>query len=213
MKITDMPKLESPFKRENIKGKHVCTPKLEEEFAWIFDPEKVIATEKFDGTNVSVLVEEGAIKAVFNRTNRIDLWKSGKWFYEGIKRAIDEKKFKPEMLDDGQYFGELIGEKIQGNPYNVKGHLWLPLVYLKKHYAFKFYPHWLKETEKEDNFKRTNSLFKELKSLWFRKKGQEQAPEGIVFHHKNTNQMCKLRLDMFDWHEGKPHKWYLPTKK
>jgi len=45
--------------------------------------------------------------------------------------------------------------------------------------------------------------------LWFRKYGVEKQPEGIVFHNKFTGEMCKLRVDMFEWYKGKKHKWYL----
>ena len=165
-KYHDMPKLLSPFKREDIKGKYICTNKIEECCNWIFDSEKVIATEKFDGTNLSVIIKDGKIIRVLNCTNLIDIWNSSMWFYNGIKRAIDEKKFKPEMLPDGQYFGELIGEKIQGNPYKVEGHLWLPFNYIKEHFAFKFYNHWLEETKGQDNLER-KGLKNLLKESYF----------------------------------------------
>ena len=215
MKIKDMKKLESPFIRETHNNKYVVVPKLKEEYRWILDKE-VIATEKFDGTNTSVLIEDGNIKAIFNRKNRIDIWKS-KMFYEGIKRAIDEGKFKPERLTDGQYFGELIGEKINGNPYRLKGHLFLPFEYLKEHYLFKFYYSWLDEEIKEgmtdkEIFDKFNELFYNLKSLYFRKFKGEKAPEGIVFHNKETGEMCKLRLDMFDFYKGKNHNWHKERK-
>src|SRR6056297_2775019 len=143
--LKDFPKLESPFERKEINGKYVVTPKLKPKYYWILDPDRVIASEKLDGTNCSCLIEDGNIKIVMNRNNRIDIWKSHRMFYDGIKRAIDEGKFKPEKLTDGQYFGELIGEKINQNPYRLKGHLFLPFDYLKKHYLFKFYYNWLDE--------------------------------------------------------------------
>ncbi len=39
-----------------------------------------------------------------------------------------------------------------------------------------------------------------------RKKGIIQKPEGVVFHNLKTNQMAKLRLDMFAEWKGKRHK-------
>lgn len=204
MKLADMPKLESPFEREEIPGKgYICVPKFKKEFLWILQPDKVIATEKFDGTNVSVYLEDGRIKTILNRENRIDVWKDQSHFYEGIKNAIDKKKFKPDRLLDGQYFGELLGPKLQGNPYELQEPLWLPFDYVKENYAFKFYEDWAKEHFVDQVitdtyvYNKFYDLFKELKSLYFRKQGRLKQPEGIVFHNKETGEMCKLRLDMF----------------
>jgi len=219
MILKDMPKLQSPFEREVINNKYVCVPKFKEKFGWILDPERVIATEKFDGTNVSVSIIDGHISNILNRENIINIWKDKWWFYTGIKRAMEEKKFKPGMLTTGQYFGELIGGKINGNPYELDGALWLPFYYIQKHYSFKFYNVWLEDIKKftEDTpkeeidkyyFEKFSELFKNLKSLYFRQRKIEKAPEGIVFYNKDTGDMCKLRMDMFDWYAGKKHKWY-----
>ena len=218
MKLSDMPKLESPFVRKEINGQYVCIPEMNKEYSWILDKEVVIATEKFDGTNVSVYIEDGNIKRILNRENIIDIWKNKDWFFRGIKRAIDEGKFKPDRLTDGQYFGELLGPKLQGNPYNLEEALWLPFDYIKEHYFFKFYYNWLDEKFTEYNkdniitdeyiYEQFSQLFKDLKSLYFRSKGVDKSPEGIVFHNKQTGQMCKLRMDMFDWYKGNRHKWY-----
>lgn len=215
IKVKDMPKLQSPFERAEVNGKYVCIPKFNRKYEWILDKEKVLATEKFDGTNVSIVVVNHEIVQIMNRKNKIDIWKHGYWFYEGIKNAIDKGYINLKSLPDGQYFGELIGEKINGNPYDLKGHIWLPLEWIKKHYCFKFYYKWLDEnglssnSSDEELFNAFSNLMKNLKSLWFLKKGgKEKPPEGIVFHNKETGEMCKLRRDMFDWYEGKPHKWY-----
>ena len=223
MILKDMPKLECPFEREVINNRYICVPKFKEEFQWILNPSKVIATEKFDGTNVSVFIEDGCVKKILNRTNHIDIWKNKWWFYTGIKKAMEDKKFKPEMLTDGQYFGELIGGKINGNPYKLEESIWLPFYYIKKHYAFNFYNVWLNDVNEfpEDTpkvefdkyyFEKFSELFKNLKSLYFRQRKIEKAPEGIVFYNKDTGDMCKLRMDMFDWYAGlvswKKHKWY-----
>jgi len=214
MELKNMPKIESPFEREEIKGiGYVCVPKFRNEFSWILDKDKVIATEKFDGTNVCVYVEDGQIKKIMNRTNNINIWRDKYWFYTGIKRAIEEKKFKLDFLLDGQYFGELLAPKIQGNPYELEEPLWLPFNYVKEHYVFKFYYDWLEENIEEFKinnnhlYNKFSDLFKNLKSLFFRKRGVEKIPEGIVFHNKETGEMCKLRADMFDWFVGKRHKW------
>jgi len=64
MKLKDMKKIESPFERAEINKKYVCIPKFKQEFNWILNPKRVIATEKFDGTNVSVYVEDGIVKNI-----------------------------------------------------------------------------------------------------------------------------------------------------
>jgi len=53
--VIDMPKLLSPFYREEINKNYVCVPKIRDEFRWVFT-EEAIAVEKLDGTNVSVVV-------------------------------------------------------------------------------------------------------------------------------------------------------------
>jgi len=32
------------------------------------------------------------------------------------------------------------------------------------------------------------------------------AAEGIVFYRKGTNEMCKLRRDMFEWFTGRTYR-------
>jgi hypothetical protein len=212
MKIRDMPKLESPFEREDTTTGYVCVPRFKREFGWILDQDLVNPQEKFDGTNVSVVLQEGRITRIFNRTNIIDVWKSKIWFFQGIKRAIDEGKFKPDFLLDGQYFGELCGPKVNCNPLELDEHLWIPFDYCKEHYYFKFYTGWLAEKGLSDQstdqelYDAFRELFQNLKSLWFRQRGIEKRPEGIVFHNKKTGEMCKLRCDMWDFWEGKKHK-------
>ena len=58
----DMPKLESPFYREEINGNYVVTPKVNFDYHWVFDEPAVEAVEKLDGTNVSIVIEKGKVK-------------------------------------------------------------------------------------------------------------------------------------------------------
>lgn len=75
-------------------------------------------------------------------------------------------------VEDGTY--ELIGEKIQGNPENIKGHL------LVKH---------------GKNILSLESLdFEFIKSFL---SNPENDMEGIVFHHTADNRMCKIRKSDF----------------
>ena len=230
--MRDMPKLESPFYREEINGKYVCVPKINDDYRWVFT-DKAIATEKLDGTNVSIIKVDGAIK-IFNRTNYIDIWNSGgERFYNGIMNAFNRGYINPHIIPEGkQVFGELIGEKIQGDPYGIKGWLWIPLEKLIASYAYRF---WntdiiplLQNKSDTEIFHMVSDYMAILWSLMKRKynpslnhavdktitfsNNSYAAAEGIVFYHKeHLNEipsdawMCKLRRDMFDWYQGKEH--------
>jgi len=224
MNITDFPKLESPFEREDVNGIYQCVPKLKPEFTWIFT-DKCLAVDKLDGTNVSVVIQDNQIKNIYNRTSRIDLWKSGKWFYEGVRNSIENNNFNPNFCDDGQYFGELIGPKLQGNPYQLEEHRWVPFEYLKKNYYYKFWADFIKEIPEEpcesctEAFTKISDLFKGLWSIYKRQRGlkggvtmettfedkNSMAAEGIVFYNTDSGSMCKLRRDMFGWYRGRKH--------
>ena len=229
----DMPKLFSPFIREEINGKYVVTPEIDPNFRWVFESSE--AVEKLDGTNVSIVIEDGDIKAMFNRKNPIDIWKKGnKRFVEGILEATDIGIVDIKNLPDGRYYGELIGEKVNSDPYKIKGHLWLPFSYLRTKYKLKFWDKFLlelKDLDDEEIFEKVSELFKGLWSLFKRKRGikgkvnentvfEGMAAEGIVFYKKgiitpkivryrgkmSTFDMAKLRRDMFSWFKGREHK-------
>ncbi|MFH0797070.1 MAG: RNA ligase family protein [Candidatus Omnitrophota bacterium] len=213
----DMPKLEAPFERQEIDGRHVCIPKIKEGYRWVFTESE--AVEKLDGTNVSVEITGKHISTIRNRLNLINIWQSGKiHFAEGILKAIEKGHFS-EDREDGIYFGELIGEKLQGNPYKIQGHLWLPLDVIKVKYTYKFWQKdilpFLKDKTEEQIFEEVSSAFKGLWSLLKRRtiptnesiKMDESlgfegyAAEGIVFYSPN-GEMAKLRRDMFAWFRG-----------
>lgn len=78
IKIEDMPKIESPFVREEINENYIVTPKIAEGYDWVFNDDSVMAIEKLDGTNVSVLIQDGVITSVWNRTERLPFFNKGK---------------------------------------------------------------------------------------------------------------------------------------
>lgn len=219
IKAHDFPKLESPFVREEKNGEYVCVPKIVPELRW-FISDKSLAITKLDGTNVSIIIEDNKIVRILNRMNLVDIWKSGKWFYDGIRTAIDNKNFVPNLQSDGQYFGELIGERINGNPYKIKGHRWVPFEHLKKKYYFKFWGDVIKECEgktDEEIYKIVEDVFKKLWCIYKRQLGikgevnentkfEGLATEGIVFYNLETGEICKLRRDMFSFYKGAKHK-------
>lgn len=209
VEVYDFPKLESPFIRKDIDEKYVCIPEIDNNYRWIFKPGSVCAVEKLDGTNVSIIVKNKEIITIYNRLNKIPFFKKGyKRFYEGIQNAIDREYISLEHLKDGQYFGELCGPVVNGNPLHLDEHLWFPFDLLVIRDKFKFWDNFIKELEgknDKDIFNSVSKVFEGLWSLEHRRKGKKEFAEGIVFYD-NKGSMCKLRRDMFDWFKGKNHK-------
>jgi len=208
MMIKDFPKLESIFKRKkNDKGDYVVTSEVNEGFEWVFEgkEDEVLATEKLDGTDVSIVIENGMITSIWNRTARIPFFCKGKEFI--VEAIIESFKRGYTELPDGQWFGEVIGEKLNGNPLEIKGHIWIPFnTYCREHLSYRS---WHNYPKTYDNIKKW--FLSDIKdggifSLFMKKRGIDKKPEGIVFHNLKTGQMAKLRLDMFDDFKGYRHK-------
>lgn len=200
--ITDMQKIESPFVREMINGQYILTNKITEGYDWVFNDETVLATEKLDGTNVSVIIEDGQVKAIYNRTERLPFFNKGKQhIILGVMESYGRGYL--DLLEDGQHFGELIGVKLQGNPYQIEGHLWVPFeTYAREHLR---YTSWGKYPKTFDAI--SEWFEKDLFSLFMRRtKKVVVPPEGIVFVQPATGKMAKLRRDMFSWWKGIRHK-------
>lgn len=199
IKILDMPKIESPFIRKVIDGFYVVTPEITEDYNWVFDDPSVMAIEKLDGTNVSIVVQDGDIKQIFNRTQRIPFFNKGKKFIiEGVLNAFERGYCN---FTDGQRFGELIGPKVNGNPYKLNEHVWIPFsTYCQEHLRYKSWGKYPKD------FETISRWFKDdIFSLYLARKGETKTkPEGIVFTHPD-GRMAKLRCDMFSFFEGDSH--------
>lgn len=210
MEIKDMPKLYTPFIRDFSSGKSNVTPVINPIYRWVFDPKQVIAVDKLDGTNCSVIIEDGNITHIFNRTNRVKLFVTGQFqFIEGIYTAIENGYINlNKHIGTNQVFGELIGPKLQGNPYKLTKHAWVPFDYLKEKYYYKFWNSALEELHKvtpepSDTllFDFTDKIFRSLWSLYKRAKKVEGkiedinkdtlftglAAEGIVFYKRNAD--------------------------
>lgn len=199
MKIHDMPKIQSPFVRKEINKQYIVTNEIAEGYEWVFDDEKVMAIEKLHGTNVSIAIQDGVIVGCWNRTTRVPFFNKGKEFI--IMGLISSfAKGYMEFLPDGQHFGELIGERVNGNPYKIKGNLWIPFgTYGQKHLRYKCWGKYPK------TFDSISDWFKELMPLYASRLGDREGfVEGIVFTHPD-GRMAKLRRDMFDWFEGRRH--------
>jgi len=207
MKITDMPKLESPFIRKtNERGEFVVTPEINPDCSWVFEGNEteVLATEKINGTSVGVVIENGIIASIWNRTARIPFFCKGKeHIVEGVMASF--KRGYTE-LPDGQWFGEVIGEKLNGNPYKIQGHLWLPFAtYCREHLSYKSWHKYPKTFENISDWFRKPISEGGIFSLFMKKRGIDAKPEGIVFHNLKTGQMSKIRRDMFEWFSGRRH--------
>jgi len=198
LKIIDMPKIECPFVRKLDNGDYNVTDEITEGYDWVFE-DGVMAIEKLHGTNISILIQEGVVTAIFNRTERIPFINKGKkWIVEGILNSKERGYL--EFLGDGQHFGELIGPKVNGNPYKLDEHLWIPFeTFCQKHLKYKSWGKYPKD------FNTISDWFKELMPLYSSMKGNKEGfVEGIVFTHPD-GRMAKLRCDMFEWFKGRRH--------
>lgn len=200
----DMPKIKSPFVRAVVDGAYVVTPEVESGYEWVFEDPRVLAVEKLHGTNVSIVIDGGEVREVYNRTTRVPFFSKGKgMIMEGLLES-----FKRGYCDlpDGQHFGELVGPLLQGDPHQVGKHLWIPFAtYARKKLAYKsFHTH-------PKTFDGLSGWFREgLFSLFATRihgepPNRERFVEGIVFTHPD-GRMAKLRRDMFSWFEGPRHK-------
>jgi len=202
MNIKDFPKLESPFIRKVINGKYVVTSEINSDYTWIFE-KGVKAVDKIDGTNVCIRIKDGKIQRVFNRTTEKFIFSvtQTKWegaCMEGIAKAIQREWLK---FEDGDYYGELIGEIFNGNRHQIQGHLFVPFDYLKE----KCHWHsWINDKYPKD-FETISEWFKELPSLFNQRlKFPEIKAEGLVFYHPD-GRMAKIRRDMFEWSYNNSH--------
>jgi len=215
IKIRDMPKLESPFIRKlNDNGDYVITNEITPGAEWVFEgkDDEVLCTEKIDGTNVSIVIENGIIISIWNRTERLPFFNKGKHFiiegvYEAFLRGYCE-------LPDGQHFGEVIGPKLNGNPYKLDKHLWIPFnTYCRDHLTYMSYHKYPKTYENINKWFLDEIDEGGIFSLLMRKKGIKQKPEGVVFHNIKTGQMFKLRRDMLSGYKGIRHNDGLQRQK
>jgi hypothetical protein len=215
--LTDFPKIECPFIRKNFDideddwrkyGKklqlrsplvYLAVNEIKPGYEWVFEDRDVIASEKLNGTNVKLKTDNGKLVSLMNRKNPIDplqIIKGKIFIVEGVFRSIQKGYIKP----DGIQAGEVIGPKIQGNPYKLDNHIWYPFEKAVKHLAYRsFYEH-------ERTFDNWSSWFKDwLVSRFASKRGNKDImAEGIVFYSltrraKGEIYMAKIRRDMFHW--------------
>lgn len=220
--LTDFPKIYCPFFRQTFKVNrgqwkehgsklglrnaevYLVVNQVNPGFEWVFDDPDTIAVEKLDGTNVKIKTEGGRLTAVQNRLNVIDplqIMSGPTFIIEGIFQAIG----KGYVAKDGEQAGEVIGPKLQGNPYKLDTHLWYPFARAVTDLSYRSFH------EHERTFENWSSWFKEgLWSRFFTKRASKLGlsekvfAEGVVFYNlkrkeARQNWMAKLRRDMFIW--------------
>jgi len=206
IKIKDMPKLECPFERKLLSDEsYTVIPKINSGYEWVFNNPEVMAIEKLDGTNVSIVIQGGIVISIWNRTERIPFINKGKkWIVEGILNS-NEKGYI-DLLSDGQHFGELIGPKVNGNPYKLKEHLWIPFsTFCQKHLKYKSWGKYPKDFETISKWFETDLIPLYACMIQGEEGRKNGFVEGIVFTHPD-GRMAKLRKDMFDWFASGRHK-------
>ncbi len=223
MIMSDFPKIHCPFIRQQFgvnvgqwkehgRALQLRTPSaylvvdvVNPGYEWVFDDKDTIAVEKLDGSNVKVRIEGGCIVALQNRKNVIDpleLLKGKTFIQEGIFVSAD----KGLLNSDGEHAGELIGPKVQGNPYKLPVHEFYPFTAAVKRLKYRSFH------EHDRTFDNWSMWFKEwLVSRYYTKRASKLGiddsvlAEGVVFYNLRRRAdglpwMAKLRRDMFEWY-------------
>ena len=146
----------------------------------------ITITEKIDGTNACVVIQEGKFVGCQSR-NRIikpgdDNMGFAHWAYQN--------KEELESLGDGYHFGEWAGPGIQKNPHN-----------LEEKTFFLFNTHRPADTL-PDCVKQVPVLYhgpysqeaidEEYTKLWDRAAEQRYTPEGLIIFHHVTKSFTKV---------------------
>jgi hypothetical protein len=221
--MTDFPKIYCPFIRQTFKADkeqwkkvgsklqlrtpevYLVVNRINPGFEWVFEDPDTIAVEKLNGTNIKIKTEKGRLVAVQNRLNVIDplqILGGQSHLMEGIFQAGGRQYVKP----DGEQAGELIGPKLQGNPYKLDLHLWYPFERAITDLTYRSFH------EHDRTFANWSSWFRDgLLSRFFTKRASKLGlqdkvfAEGVVFYNlkrkaESRSWMAKLRRDMFYWY-------------
>ena len=121
----------------------------------------------------------------------------GKTFLmEGVFQAIGKGYVEP----DGEQCGELIGPKLQSNPYRLNVHLWYPFSKAIKHLRYNSFH------EHDRDFDGWSVWFEDyLLSRFASKRGEKDVmAEGVVFYNlkrkaEKKSYMAKLKRSMYSW--------------
>lgn len=220
--LSDFPKLHCPFIRQTFpvdkeawkqNGSafglrspevYLVVNRVNPGYEWVFEDKDTFAVEKLNGSNVKIKTEGGRLVAVQNRLNVIDplqIMKGKTFIIEGIFMSIQ----KGYVLEAGEQAGELIGPKVQANPYKLTTHEWYPFEKAISDLKYKSFH------EHERTFENWSSWFKDfLASRYYTKRASKLGltdtvmAEGVVFYNLKRKAegkvyRAKLRRDMFEW--------------
>ena len=216
-KLTNFPKIQCPFRRRVFKvneedwkkyGKalelrkpevYLVVNEVTLGYEWVFEDADTICVEKLNGSNIKVLTNKGRLEAIQNRKNVIDplqVIKGKTFILEGVFQAIG----KGYVNADGEQCGELIGPKLQKNPYRLNVHLWYPFEKAIKHLRYKSFH------EHDRDFHGWSVWFEGyLVSRFASKRGEKDVmAEGVVFYNlrrkaEGKSYMAKIRRNMWSW--------------
>ncbi len=183
-----MQKIETIFERGDI---FKVIPKVRAGTEWVFSGEG-IATEKLDGTNIRITVQQGQVVKVEKRRNPtreekalgqevgyIDAHESDP-SDKHIFRAVNGTVYLSNLAD-GSYSCEAVGPKIQANPLELPS----PTCYL-----FTVNPTIIANVPR--TFDGIREFFKDFDSQY----APGHKAEGIVFHHPD-GRMAKIKVKDF----------------
>jgi len=126
-------------------------------------------------SNVKLKTEKGRLVELQNRKNVLDplqICKGNTAIIEGIWNSIA----KGYVKEDGEQAGELIGPKLQGNPYKLTNHEWYPFNKAMIDLSYKSF------TEHERTFENWSSWFKDfLFSRYYTKRASKLGLDDKVF--------------------------------
>ena len=182
---------------------YLVEPEINPGFEWVLNDPNTFAVEKVDGSNLAIRTEAGRLLELQNRMNVIDplqIMKGNTYYIESVFNAIEKDYVKL----DGIQYGEVLGPKLQANPYKLPQHLWYPFSKAKESLRYKSFE---KHPKGYWEFSEWFRLF--LKSLFYCRfhkipisdmATNVEVPfaEGVVFYSGDL--ISKLRRDMWYWH-------------
>lgn len=203
------PKINSPFERsENEDGRYTVDPILKEDFEWVLEDDEVIAVEKLDGRNIAVQIDsDGNVSEIYTREGNLCepfISQGDSYIIKGVLEAFERGWIDKYLSGDSLYYGELVGPKVQGNPYDLTKHMWVPFTYAQQNISYNSWGDYPKTYSSISNwFTELIPLFySRIHNIKFTELTNDAYVEGIVFTHPSKNKYAKLRRDMFDWYYG-----------
>ena len=220
--LTDFPKICCPFIRQTfsvdsvqfkahgskyglrLPEVYLAVDRINPGYEWVFEDPETFAVEKLNGTNIKIRTEHGRLVALQNRKNVIDplqIIKGKTFLIEGVINSA----VRDLVREDGEQAGELIGPKLQGNPYMLDHHLWYPFDKAIKDLRYRSFD------EHGRNLDNWSLWFKDhllsrfvIKKTKIGAEKQKVFAEGVVFYNlrrksESKSWMAKLRRDMFPW--------------